>query len=329
MIKKILIIVVLLLFGMGAGIIVDRTLLKTPQIQALFPDAHQVRQGGYSLINPLLECEVGGERLSQQFISFRYQIETEVNKLKSSGQIEDMSVYFRDLNNGIGIGVNEKEGFTPASLLKLPIMMAYLKQSESDPTILKKSYTFSDPEDRNIGEHVRPKEPIIKGKSYTVEELLKSMIVSSDNNAMALLVENLPLEIQDKVYTDLGIAVPGLRGNEDSMSVNDYASFFRILYNASYLSKNNSQKALSLLTEVDFADGLRAGVPKGVQVANKFGERELGESQQLHDCGIVYYTDHPYLLCVMSRGSSFANSSSSIKDISRLVYKEVESQVKL
>jgi beta-lactamase class A len=146
---------------------------------------------------------------------------------------------------------------------------------------------------------------------------------------MALLVENLPLPIQDKVFTDLGITVPGVRGTEDYMSVSDYAAFFRILYNASYLSKDDSQKALDLLTKVDFADGLRAGVPKDVPVANKFGERQIGTSQQLHDCGIVYFKDHPYLLCIMSRGSDFNKLASSIKDVSRLVYGEVQKQVKL
>ena len=110
---------------------------------------------------------------------------------------------------------------------------------------------------------------------------------------------------QDKVFTDLGITIPGVRGTEDYMSVSDYASFFRILYNASYLTKDDSQKALDLLTKVDFADGIRAGVPKGVPVANKFGERSVNGLQQLHDCGIVYYNNHPYLLCIMSRGSDF------------------------
>jgi hypothetical protein len=110
------------------------------------------------------------------------------------------------------------------------------------------------------------------------------------------------------------------------MSVKDYASFFRILYNASYLSKDSSQKALSLLSEVDFTDGLRGGVPKDVPVANKFGERQVGTTQQLHDCGIVYLTDHPYLLCIMSRGSDFDELASSIKTVSHLVYIEMSKQ---
>lgn len=321
-------IVALLISGIAIGIVVDRTFFAaTPNDSSL--RAHQVRQGGYSLINPLLECEIGGERLSKQFVSFRYEIEAEVNKLKNNGQVEDMSVYFRDLNNGLGIGVNEKVGFTPASLLKLPVMIAYLKQSEIDPQILKKTYTYTDPVDRNSEENIKPQEPVMKGKTYTVDDLLKNMIVFSDNNAMALLVENLPLQTQDRAYTDLGITIPGVRGTEDYMSVIDYASFFRILYNASYLSKDNSQKALSLLTKVDFSDGIRAGIPKEVVVANKFGERQLGQTQQLHDCGIVYFNDHPYLLCVMSRGNDFTKLTSSIKDISHLVYSEVDKQEKL
>ena len=113
------------------------------------------------------------------------------------------------------------------------------------------------------------------------------------------------------------------------MSVTDNASFFRILYNASYLTKDNSQKALDLLSKVDFTDGIRAGVPSSVKVANKFGEREVGNIIQLHDCGIVYFKDHPYLLCIMSRGTDFTKLAASIKNISRLVYLEVNKQVRL
>jgi beta-lactamase class A len=320
------IIVLVFIAGVGAGVLIDHFLVTSPVTQHLFSDAHQVRQGGYSLINPLLECEIGGDRLSKQFTSFRYQLEREVDSLKATGKIEGMSVYFRDLNNGSTIGVNQDEGFTPASLLKLPILMAYLKQSESDKSILKKTYPYTDSQDRNVSEHVKPKQPMVRGQVYTVEDLLHRLIVFSDNNALFILVDNLPLSVQDKVYTDLGITIPGVRGSDDFMSVKDYASFFRILYNASYLSKDSSQKALSLLSEVDFTDGLRGGVPKDVPVANKFGERQAGTTQQLHDCGIVYLQDHPYLLCIMSRGSDFDELASSIKTVSRLVYTEVSKQ---
>jgi beta-lactamase class A len=164
------------------------------------------------------------------------------------------------------------------------------------------------------------------GDQYSVEDLIYRMIVSSDNNAMILLVNNLPLPLQDKVFTDLGITIPGVRGTEDYMSVVDNASFFRILYNASYLEKSTSQKALELLTKSGFSDGIRRGIPKGITVANKFGERLFNGKQQLHDCGIVYFKNNPYLLCVMSRGTNFNKLASSIRQISRVVYAEVEKQ---
>lgn len=290
-------------------------------------DARQVRQGGFSFINPLLECEIGERTLSSQINSFKYNIEQAVSELKASQSIEDMAIYFRDLNNGIGFGINDREGFSPASLLKLPILIAYYKEAEDDPTILKKKLAYDD-EDRNLAETVKPKSPMKLGEEYEVEDLLKRMVVGSDNNAMALLVKNMPLDTQDKVYRDLGITIPGVRGIEDYMSVTENAAFFRILYNASYLSKDSSEKALRLLSEVDFDQGIRAGVPSNVPVANKFGERNFEGKQQLHDCGIVYYNDHPYLLCIMTRGSDFDSLTASLRKISGLVYQEVDAQIK-
>lgn len=327
--KKTGFIIVLFLLGISLGIVVDRYLIQRFQqvsTGVVGDDVHQVRQGGYSLINPLLECEIGERTLSKQFTSFRYRLEDEVKRLEADSQIENVSVYFRNLNNGVGIGVNEKENFSPASLLKIPVMIAYYKQYEIDPAFFKKKLIYNDPVDRNEGETVRPRLSMVPDEEYSIDDLIYRMIVFSDNNAMGLLVRNLPLATQDKVFTDLGITIPGVRGTEDYMSVLDNASFFRILFNASYLEKETSQKVLELLTKVSFSDGIRGGVPKGVPIANKFGERVFNGMQQLHDCGIVYFKDNPYLLCVMSRGSDFKKLSSSIRQISRIVYSEVKKQ---
>ena len=53
-------------------------------------------------------------------------------------------------------------------------------------------------------------------------------------------------------------------------------------------------------------------------------EREIdisgAKTKQLHDCGIIYYPGNPYLLCVMTRGDSFGELSSTIRDISDIIY---------
>ena len=152
------------------------------------------------------------------------------------------------------------------------------------------------------------------------------MIEYSSNNAAYFLFNYLPKGQIDQVYKDLDL--PVLSGTVDSytMTVKDYASFLRILYNASYLSRQSSEKALELLSKSTYVDGLVAGVPKNVMVAHKFGERVFGdnyEKRELHDCGVIYYPAHPYLLCVMTQGSDTTKLTKTIADISSHIYSEV------
>jgi beta-lactamase class A len=74
---------------------------------------------------------------------------------------------------------------------------------------------------------------------------------------------------------------------------------------------------------------LVAGVPAGIPVAHKFGETgQVGGERQLHDCGIVYYPNSPYILCIMTRGNNFEELPNIIKQISSEVYKHVDGQVR-
>jgi hypothetical protein len=62
-------------------------------------------------------------------------------------------------------------------------------------------------------------------------------------------------------------------------------------------------------------------------VAHKFGERIMGDSFQLHDCGIVYYPDNPYLLCVMTKGHDFYKQQTAIQIISKFIYNKISQKV--
>jgi beta-lactamase class A len=124
---------------------------------------------------------------------------------------------------------------------------------------------------------------------------------------------------------EIGVSFKGAEKSEDFISVKMYSSFFRLLYNSTYLNREMSEKGLEILSTTHFASGIPAGLPKGMMVAHKFGERGLANSQlkQLHDCGIVYFSKSPYLLCVMTRGDDFKKLSDIIKDVSSIVYKNV------
>ncbi len=293
------------------------------------PPVKEIRLGGYEFINPLLECEPARDPIGKELAPFQYKVQELIDDVKKRDWATHVSVYFREMNNGLAFSIEGQEKFTPASLLKVPLLIAYLKGSESNPSLLKATVKFDGLPDMNAAQTIKPALPMERGKAYSVEDLLFRAIAYSDNNAYFLLYANMNSTILHRVYSDLGLEVPKVRNREDYMSVVEYASFFRMLYNASYLNKETSEKALAILSEVDFKQGLVAGVAPGTVVAHKFGEKMYGPSgevKQMHDCGIVYYPRHPYLLCVMSRGRSFEYLDDTIREISSLVYSEVDRQ---
>jgi len=171
----------------------------------------------------------------------------------------------------------------------------------------------------------------VPGKAYTVDELLYRMIAYSDNNADFLLFHRLPEDRLLAVYKDLNVDYdPGNKA--DNMSVSSYASFFRVLFNASYLNNDMSEKALKILSFPEFNGGLIAAIPPDVKVASKFGERvfvkQNAEIIQLHNVGVIYYPGRPFLLGVMTRGTNFGTQADVIRDITRLVYNEVDHQIR-
>jgi len=154
------------------------------------------------------------------------------------------------------------------------------------------------------------------------------MIINSDNDALAMLDDSFWDNESNKVQKDLGVEVSDGNSTDDFITVKGYASLFRILFNASYLSRDNSEKALKMLSGVEFKKGIVAGVPPEIVVSHKYGERQLCDISQLHDCGIVYYPNHPYLLCIMTRGSDYNKLASVIKDISKTIYTDLNIRYK-
>jgi len=287
----------------------------------------------YKYINPILECNSDIEQ-NTKLSSLKKSIEDTIKNEIYKKNISFVSVYFRDLNNGPWLGVNEEEYFSPASLIKVPILITYLKKAEDNPAVLKMELfpIVSTDSGDNI-QNIKPSVSLAPDKKYTIEELLEKMIINSDNDAYNTLADNLTSNEITKVYQDLDIDISKAFTNPNGniITVKDYASFYRILFNASYLNQDMSEKALSLLAQSQYKNGLVAGVPQNINIAHKFGERKYLDSDetQLHDCGIIYLPKKPYLLCIMTRGNDITKASNTIKDISAQVFQYVSNDSQL
>lgn len=268
------------------------------------------------MTSPLLECCDDCAPITS-LAGVKPKIEEFINRAVGQGQAGEVSVYVRDLTNGPWFGINYREKFSPASLLKIPTMLCYLKLAEKDPSILEKKLTLTRPVD-TYAQTIPPEDPIVFGREYTVQNLIERMIVQSDNVAKEMLCMAVGEDALLEVYHDLGMDVPRM---DDYLTVKDYASFFRIMYNGSYISWRLSEWALGLLLETGMRDGIRAGVSASVPVASKFGERVCADGLvQFHECGIVYFPGSPYILCVMTRGTDLRELEKVVAGISRIIY---------
>ncbi len=281
------------------------------------------RLSGYSFVKPLMfvdnECE--GDNLA----STKQEVNEIIQNYKSLQGVISASVYIRDYNEGTWTSINDEEQYEPGSLFKVPILIAYLKMEELNPGTLEKELFFDRPfaMDKNVAFKSKS---IQIGQKYKVHELLNYMITYSDNNATALLNNNLKPEVLTKLFNDLGLKIPDINAKHYYFSAKQYSLFIRALYNASYITIEHSEYAAELLSTCEFKDGLLSGLPKGTKIAHKFGESGTPQEMQLHESGIVYLKNKPYLITVMTKGKDNKTLSKLIGEISAKVYNNLASQ---
>lgn len=266
----------------------------------------------------------------------RNSIVAYISDEKKAGEAIAVSVYFRDLNDGPTFGISQYAPFIPASLLKLPLAMAYMRLSESNPGLLSTSIQFNQ-DVPLLSQYYKPPLSAKKDTPYLVSDLLRYMLAYSDNASYGALFDYLK-QVPDgpsslyRMYQNLGIDTNLLENTNGSDVTQDvdpqtYGSIFRGLYYGSYLDAASSEQIIKWLLQSDFQNGLQAKIPSDIPVADKFGERSSADgSKELHDCGIVYYPKNPYVLCIMTQGTNWSDLSSIIETISKQIYDEVNSR---
>jgi beta-lactamase class A len=202
--------------------------------------------------------------------------------------------FFEYLPTGVTIGVNEKDEFSAASLLKVPVVMAYYLQQEtegkshdSEAVILTKKMLHVD-----YGSLWKRGE----GAKVTLGEAVEYALKESDNTAVEVIISKTNYKYFQEVYDGLDVDSKEVR-EIPVITLKNYSSILKALFFASVVNKEHSEKILSLLTESIYKDKLPSGVSENIKVAHKIG---VADNQLYTDCGIVYVPRRPYLLCLFS-----------------------------
>lgn len=239
-----------------------------------------------------------------------------------------VSIYFEYFPTGANIAVNKDEKIWPASLIKIPVAMAVMKKIQDKKWKLTNELVILD-EDKDSEYGTLYQQPT--GTTLTIEKLLEKTLIDSDNTAHFVLLRNLDGAELEEVYTHLGLddiietlKLSPKKENEvdNRMTAKRYSIFFRSLYNATFLTQENSELFLKILEHAP-RDLLGQGIPDSVSFVHKTGIRI--DERVRADSGIIYAGGRPYLLTVMIQKKKQGEVSEEevaklFKDISSKTY---------
>ncbi len=156
--------------------------------------------------------------------------------------------------------------------------------------------------------------------SYSVAECVYPMIVYSDNNCAIALEGRVGIANEEKLLLASGFKHTNIN---NSTTTGEFAAnkistpadeglFLLKLAKGHLMNKLHTTHLLILMKTQVYRDGIPAGVPAGVAVADKVGFLY----QWQHDVGIVYGPKVSYILVGMSEGGTRA----SLSTLSRQIY---------
>ncbi len=259
------------------------------------------------------------KRLTQNYIPLKKEVQEYINKKKQG----EVYFYYEDLKTGAWIGINEKIKSYPGSIIKVPVLVAVLKEIEEGDYNLNTNVTV-------LYEDLDPSYGALIESGYNYQlsilELIRQSIQKSDNTSYRTLRRILKEGSFETALFNMGLEYgTWVVNNILPMNAKEIGTMFKTLYYSSYLKRSSSQMALSLLSNTEFRIGLRSGIPEGINVAHKFGSWQDETGKYYNDCGIVYPKNNKdYILCVMVLNYSLYESQFIIEDISEIVYESIE-----
>jgi beta-lactamase class A len=251
----------------------------------------------------------------------------------------EFAVVAIDVETGRSFGINEHLVVHAASTMKVPVLLELHRRAAAgelrlDDAVLVRNrfrsiadtshiYTLGTDADSEHDLHA------LVGRTTTLRDLARRMVVSSSNLATNILIDELGADaVQQTVDRVGGDGMRVLRGVEDgpafragmnnTTTARGLASVLAAIARCDVLSRPHCDEMLDVLAAQQHRQMIPAGLPSGVRVAGKRGWITGIE----HDAAVVMpLNSPPYVLVVLTRGAADSESAwRAAADISRLVW---------
>lgn len=230
---------------------------------------------------------------------------------------DSVSIYYENINSGANITVNRDLRIFPASLSKLVQAILIAQKVEKGELVWNQKLEVIQNDlsmdsgtlyQRGVG-------------YYSVEELLKELLVNSDNTAQNVFRRYLTVPEYISFQDETGLQ--DLYNDKGLISAKEYTRILRVLYTSSFLIPEHSEKILKYMSQAVFGEYLSQGIPDGVTFAHKYGENK--QYIIFADSGIVYVPGKPYMITVLIKGKDSTEETRQwamnlMKEISERAY---------
>lgn len=234
----------------------------------------------------------------------------------------DPGAFILDLDTGNYASINGNKVFPTASVIKLPILVAFLQDVEAGKIRLNETLTMT----RDVivgGSGYMQDAPV--GSRYSVLQTITNMMVTSDNTATNMAIKRMGgIDVVNRRFQQWGLSktrirnwLPDLRGT-NTTTPQEMIKVMGMLEQGELLS-SQKQTALRIMQQIRNRSLLPQGLGSGARIAHKTGDIGF----LLGDSGIVYMPNGKrYLISVLvgSRVYDDYDAMYYIRDVSRIVY---------
>lgn len=224
------------------------------------------------------------------------------------------------------IGHQLEHSFSSASLIKVPILLAFLSSMEDNHLALDSTLSIA-PNDW-VDFSVVSEQRLTQS---TVYELLVWMIITSDNTATNVLIDVVGMDFLNEYFHRLGLQDTLLqrkmmdvdrlaKGIDNCTSARDMAHLFTRIYQQDVLSPAYSKLVIDILSRQRIHESLRRYLVDDIKLAHKTGGLDTVD----HDVGIVYSSAIDYSIGVfITNVTNNEQARQLIGRLSKVVYEEL------
>ncbi|GAA0085243.1 serine hydrolase [Clostridium sp. CTA-7] len=230
----------------------------------------------------------------------------EIKKYLES-RIGTYGFFFEDLKSGYIYGYNENVQMVAAGCMKLPISVSLIKAVENKKIDFLDKIKI-DGKDKVYGTGIIHE---FNEREYTVFELLVAMLIQSDNTAANKIIDIVGIDEINRDIKEMGLKNTVLNRKttderkgknevENITSALDLARIWRHLYNSTYLSPENSQMLIDILTRQQIKNKLALYIPDDLkyEISSKTGDKNGVEN----DTQLIRLSKGNFTFTVLSMG---------------------------